>query len=76
MLKGAFRVISAGPWEPETFGILDVEVRQARKGLKVRFQERDGGPPIEFLADSYERRGLLVFFRTNAIVKWILQALT
>jgi len=76
MLKGAFRVISAGPWDAETFGVVDVEVTQADKGLKVRFQERTGGAPIEFTADTYERRGLLVFLRTNAVTKWVLQALT
>jgi hypothetical protein len=76
MLKGAFRVISAGPWDVETFGILDVEVVKAPKGLKVRLQERSGGAPIEFLADACERRGILVFLRTNAVTKWVLQALT
>jgi len=76
MLKGAFRVISAGPWDAETFDVVDVEVSQARTGLKVRFQERTGGPPIEFSAEACERRGILVFLRTNAVTKWVLEALS
>jgi hypothetical protein len=76
MLKGAFRVINAGPWDAEAFDIVDVEVRKARRGLKVQLKERTGGAPIEFSVDAYERRGLLVFLRTNAVVKWVLQALS
>jgi len=75
MPKAKFRVIHAGPWEPETFGIVEAEVLHTADGLEARLCEPCKGPMIRFRIDAYERHGDLVFFRTNATRKWILRAL-
>lgn len=74
MKKSAFRVIAAGPWDPETFSVVDAEVVSEEDGLEARVQER-GGPLISFEVDGFEWRGDLVVFQTNAARKWILRAL-
>lgn len=75
MPKTRFRVIHAGPWESETFGLVEAEVVHTADGLEARLHEPGKGPMIKFRIDAYERRGDLVFFRTNAVRKWILRAL-
>lgn len=76
MSKTAFRVIHAGPWEADTFGVVDAEVVQTKAGgLEARLQERGRGPLIRFSVDEVTRSGDLVVLRTNAARKWILRAL-
>lgn len=75
VIQSTFRVISAGPWEPEAFGVVEVRVTKTTDGLEASLRERDGSPPITFSVDGVENHGDLLVLRTNAARKWIFQAL-
>ncbi len=75
VVQSPFRVMSAGPWEPEAFGVVQVKVTKTDEGLRASLRERDGSPPITFLVDGVETRGDVLVLRTKSVRKWIFQAL-
>lgn len=63
--KTAFLVVKAGPWDPEQFSLVTVEVRRRSRTLVAIIRERSGSP-IRFKIDGYEHAGGLLRFRINA----------
>lgn len=72
--KSLFHVIQSGPWDPATFGVVEVEVRESQDGLEAVIDSRTE-PQIRFRIDAYELKGDVLFLRTNAARRWIFRAL-
>lgn len=75
MVKSAFQVVEAGPWDSGSFKTVDVTVVSTTDGLEARVEERQGGLCVEFTIDDFERKGNRLILRTNAARKWVFQAL-
>jgi hypothetical protein len=68
----SFKVLSAGVWDPSSFGLVDIEIIKTSNGLEV-FLSSGSEVPVQFEIDSYLWTGTRILLRTNSIVKWILQ---
>ena len=69
----SFKLIQSGPWQPESFGVVDVEIVRTENKLEV-FIDSHTEVPIQFEIDSYLWTGSRLLLKTKAVVRWILQA--
>ena len=69
----SFKLIQSGQWQPESFGVVDVEIVKTENKLEV-FIDSNTEVPIQFEIDSYLWTGKQLLLRTKDKVRWILQA--
>lgn len=81
ILKDVFRVIAAGPWEPETFGPVKVELSRTEEDaffparLVVRITDSEH-PPITFDVEGYTyEAGVLRLWAGTSQFRWIFRVL-
>jgi len=68
----SFNVVRSGPWDPKTFGIVQVSVVE-KKGNLEAIIESEKDPQIYFKIKAYERQGSYLFLKTTAW-RWIFRA--
>ena len=69
----SFKLLESGPWDPNSFGLVDITITKAETKLEVLI-DLSTEVPIQFEIDSYLWTGSKLLLRTNDRVRWILQA--
>lgn len=80
VLHDVFRVVAAGPWDAESFGIVQIELEATKSDaffpprLIVRLRET-GKPPLTFDAEGYHYEGgILRLWTGGKGFRWVFRA--
>ena len=69
----SFKLTQAGPWDPDSFGLVDINLTKIDTKLEA-FIDPHTEVPIQFEIDSYLWTGSNLLLRTNDRVRWVLKA--
>jgi hypothetical protein len=70
----ALRVIQSGPWDPNSFGVVQVYVTDEGGRLEANVNLMSDNP-IQFEIDCYYWLGSMLYLKTRGVVKWVFKAL-
>ena len=70
----ALRVLQAGPWCSESFGVVAVHITNNEGKLEASI-DLMSDTPIQFEIDCYYWIGATLHLNTRGVVKWVFQAL-
>lgn len=69
----SFKLLQSGPWDPSSFGLVDITITKAETKLEV-FIDSHTEVPIQFEINSYLWTGSRLLLRTKDKVRWVLKA--
>jgi hypothetical protein len=69
----SFKLLEAGPWDPNSFGLVDINIIKDEDKLEVLI-DFQSEVPIQFEIDSYLWTGTKLLLRTKDKIRWVLKA--
>jgi hypothetical protein len=69
----SFKLLESGPWDPNSFGLVDITITKAETKLEVLI-DLNTEVPIQFEIDSYLWTGSKLLLRTKNRIRWVLKA--
>lgn len=69
----SFKLFQSGPWDPRSFGLVDITIVRVDTKLEV-FIDFHSEVPIQFEIDSYLWTGTKLLLRTKDKIRWVLKA--